>query len=87
MNVTLKLPDAMVRAARHLAIDEKTSLSALVAQLLEERLKQGGTRPRQSLAEALALPDAPDWFYEKEFPLPDRSEARHRGFSFESDQE
>jgi hypothetical protein len=31
MNVTLKLPDETVREARHLAIDEKTSLSALVA--------------------------------------------------------
>jgi hypothetical protein len=85
MNVTLKLPDETVREARHLAIDEHTSLSALVAQLLEERLKQRAPRPRQTLAEAMRLPDAPDWFYEKEFPLPDRSESKHREFSFEPD--
>jgi N-acetylglutamate synthase-like GNAT family acetyltransferase len=87
MNITLKLPDETVREARHLAIDENTSLSALVAQLLEERLKQRARRPQQSLAEALRLPDAPDWFYEKEFPLPDRSESMHREFSFEPDDE
>ena len=87
MNVTLKLPDETVREARHLAIDENTSLSALVAQLLEERLKKRATRPRQTLAEALTLPDAPDWFYEKEFPLPDRTEVEHRQFSFEPDEE
>jgi hypothetical protein len=85
MNVTLKLPDETVREARHLAIDENTSLSALVAQLLEERLKQRASKPRQSLAESLMLPDAPDWFYEKEFPLPDRRETKHREFSFEPD--
>jgi hypothetical protein len=87
MNVTLKLPDETVREARHLAIDENTSLSALVAGLLEERLKQRSARPRQTLAEALRLPDAPEWFYEKEFPLPDRSETKHRQFSFEPDDE
>lgn len=85
MNITLKLPDETVREARHLAIDENTSLSVLVAQLLEERLKQRAARPPQTLAEALRLPDAPDWFYEKEFPLPDRSESKHREFSFEPD--
>lgn len=85
MNITLKLPDETVREARHLAIDENTSLSALVAQLLEERLKQRASKPSQTLAEALRLPDAPDWFYDKEFPLPDRSESKHREFSFEPD--
>jgi N-acetylglutamate synthase-like GNAT family acetyltransferase len=85
MNVTLKLPDETVREARHLAIDENTSLSGLVAQLLEERLKQRASKPQQSLAESLMLPDAPDWFYEKELPLPDRSESKHRTFSFEHD--
>lgn len=85
MNVTLKLPDEMVREARHLAIDENTSLSALVAGLLEERIKQRASQPRKTLAEAMRLPDAPDWFYEKEFPLPDRSETKHREFSFEPD--
>lgn len=85
MNVTLKLPDETVREARHLAIDENTSLSALVAQLLDERIKQRSTRQPKDWVDALRLPDAPDWFYEKDFPLPDRSEAKHREFSFEPD--
>lgn len=87
MNVTLKLPDETVREARHLAIDEKTSLSALVCELLEERIKQRSTRQPKDWVEALMLPDAPDWFYEKDFPLPDRSEAKHREFSFEPDED
>ena len=87
INVTLKLPDEMVREARHLAIDENRSLSALVADLLGERIKQRATRPKQSLAEALTLPDAPEWFYEKEFPLPVRKETKHREFRFEPDEE
>jgi N-acetylglutamate synthase-like GNAT family acetyltransferase len=86
MNVTLKMPDETVREARHLAIDENTSHPALVAGLLDERIKQRAARPRVSLAVALRLPDAPDWFYEKEFPLPDRREAKHREFSFEPDE-
>lgn len=86
MNVTLKLPDEIVREARHLAIDENRSLSTLVADLLGERIKQRAARPKQTLAEALTLPDAPDWFYEKDFPLPDRKETKHREFRFEPDE-
>lgn len=40
MNVTLKLSDDVVREARHEAIDENTSLSALVEQLLREDPKE-----------------------------------------------
>jgi hypothetical protein len=87
MNVTLKLPDEVVREARHLAIDENTSLSALVAGLLEERIRRQSAQPHQTLREALTLPDAPDWFYEKDLPLPDRRETKHREFSFEPDEE
>jgi hypothetical protein len=87
MNVTLKIPDETVRAARHLAIDENTSLSALVAGLLDERIQRRADLQRVSLAEALKVPDAPDWFYEKEFPLPNRRETGHREFSFEPDED
>lgn len=87
MNVTLKLPDEIVREARHLAIDENTSLSALVCELLEERIKQRSATEPKTWMEALRLPDAPDWFYEKDFPLPDRKETKHREFAFEPDED
>jgi hypothetical protein len=87
MNVTLKLPDELAKQARHLALDEGKSLSALVADLLVQRLEKA-TAPApklKSLIETLAVPDMPDWFYEKEFLLPDRKETKHREFSFEPD--
>lgn len=87
MNVTLKLPDDMVREARHLAIDENTSLSAMVAEMLEERIKRRSAKPHQTLIDALTVPGMPDSFYEKDFPLPDRRETKHREFSFEPDED
>ncbi len=41
----------------------------------------------KSLIEAMRIPDAPDWFYEKDFPLPDRKQTKHREFSFQPDDE
>lgn len=38
MYVTLKLPDELAFKARHLAIDEKASLSTLASELLNERI-------------------------------------------------
>lgn len=29
----------------------------------------------------------PDWFYEKEFPLEDRKNIKHREFTFEPDED
>lgn len=90
MNVTLKLPDEIVREARHLALDENTSLSGLVAELLDARLKERAVRQESvpSLIEALMLPEAPDWFYEKDFPLPDRREdLSHRELDFGTDKD
>jgi len=90
MNVTLKLPDEMVREARHLALDENKSLSGLVFDLLDARLKErtGRQEATPSLIETLMLPDAPEWFYEKDFPLPDRKEdLSHREIDFGSDKD
>ena len=87
MNVTLKIPDETVRKARHLAIDENTSLSALVTVLLEERINQRSESQPKDWIEALRVPNAPDWFYEKEFPLPSRGEAKHREFTFAPDED
>jgi hypothetical protein len=38
-NVTLSLPDDVLRAARHLAVDEGISLSKLFTQLVEEKVE------------------------------------------------
>jgi hypothetical protein len=88
MNVTLKLPDELTKEARHLALDEGKSLSALVADLLAQRLAKTTSRgtKRMSLAEAMAVPGAPDWFYEKELPLPDRKADKERDFAFDPDE-
>lgn len=85
MNVTLKLPDDLIKEARHLALDERKSLSALVADLLAKRLGKstGSAPPPQSLGEAMKVPGTPDWFYEKEFPLPDRKADPERAFIFD----
>jgi hypothetical protein len=88
MNVTLKLPDHLVRDARHLALDEKKSLSALVADLLVQRLGKASEADRgpKSLLEAMTVPGMPDWFYEKEFPLEDRGTWTAREVSFDPDE-
>ncbi len=52
-NVTLKLDDALLKQARKTAVDEDTSLSAWVANLIVENLrKQDGRRAarRKALA-------------------------------------
>lgn len=74
MNVTLKLSDEVVREARHQAIDENTSLSALVEALLRERIEKKRSRPQKApnLAESLLLPEEPEWFAKTGFPLPNR---------------
>lgn len=38
MNVTISLPEELVRQARHRAVDRKMSLSRWVASILEEEL-------------------------------------------------
>lgn len=84
MNVTLKLPDALVREARHLAIDEKSSLSALVSELLDARLK-AKKQPAQkapNLAESLLLPEEPEWFSKTGFPLLNRDVVALRATPF-----
>jgi len=72
MNVTLKLPDKLCREARHCAVDESKSLSARVAGLIERALEQPTLEQKPTLMEAMSLPDAPDWFYERELPLENR---------------
>jgi len=91
MNVTLKLPDDMVREARIRAIHDSKSLSAWMADLVRQELAAGsGVRQPEapkSLFEAMRVPGMPDWFYEKEFPLPDRKAEREREFHFDPDEQ
>ena len=83
MNVTLKLPDKLCKAARHRAIDESKSLSAWVADQLERILSEPPSPRKQSLIELLGQKDIPDEHAGKELPLEDRKMIRARAFSFE----
>lgn len=88
MNVTLKLPDELVREARHRAVHRSQSLSSWVAELVRRELTDG-EQPKAaqaSLLEALSPPGMPEWFYEKDLPLPDRLEQRS-AFTFEPDED
>jgi len=85
MNVTLKLPDKLCRKARHCAVDESKSLSAWVAGLIERALEQPTLEQKPTLMEAMSLPDAPDWFYERELPLENRKTMKDRSFSFDEE--
>lgn len=85
MNVTLKLPDDLVRKARHHAVEEDKSLSAWMADLVRRELNNAElkTDEPKSLYEAMQTSNMPDWFHEREFPLPDRKADKDREFSFD----
>jgi len=87
MNVTLKLPDALCREARHRAVDEQKSLSGWLTALVERELAvpTGTARTPKTWMDAMAAREAPDWFYEREFPLEDRKATPIREFSFENE--
>lgn len=78
MNVTLKLPDELCKAARHLAVDESKSLSAWVADLVKKELGAERDRETKTLAELLADPSTSD----KDFELPDRKKDMEREIDF-----
>lgn len=89
MNVTLKLPDDVVRQARIRAVHDSQSLSAWMADLVRRELAYttSAEQKPKTLIEALTVPGMPDSFYEKDFPLPDRKETKHREFTFEPDED
>ncbi|MFT4175481.1 MAG: hypothetical protein QM627_02385 [Luteolibacter sp.] len=89
MNVTLKLPDDLVLEARHEAINEKTSLSALVAGLLDAHIRKKKAKPAKApnLAESLLLPKEPEWFAKTGFPLLNRDVVPLRGTPFRFERE
>jgi hypothetical protein len=81
MNVTLKIPDELGKAAKHRAVDESTSLSKWVASLVERELSQA-TSPRKSLIDIIAQTDIPPEHQGKQLPLEDRRAGKVREFSF-----
>jgi len=83
MNVTVKLPDELCRQARHRAVDESKSLSAWLADVVQKELQSAKVKPTKTLAEALTLDKAPDWFFAKDLPLEDRQAGNVREVSFE----
>lgn len=91
MNVTVKLPDDLVREARIQAVHDSKSLSTWMADLVRREL---AVEPNveadgpKTWIEALTIPGMPDEFYEKDFPLPDRREdLSHRDIVFEPDKD
>lgn len=89
MNVTLKLPDDLVRELRHRAVNAGQSLSAWMAALARRELATPPAETEEPLTwmEALTVPGMPDSFYETEFPLEDRKKWAAREFTFESDED
>ena len=90
MNVTLKLPDDLVRELRHRAVNAGQSLSAWMTDLAKRELASepvGEGEAPKTWVEALTVPGMPDSFYEKDLPLPDRKTTKHREFSFEPEKD
>lgn len=60
-NITLSIPKDVLREAKHLAVDRGTSLSGLLVEALEERVKrlsemrQAATRQRALMRRGLKL--------------------------------
>lgn len=80
MNVTLKLPDALCKAARHRAVDEDKSLSGWVADLVRRELAEEPTDEKpKTLLERLGM----DEYQDMDIPLPDRKEGDVRIFEFD----
>jgi hypothetical protein len=78
MNVTLKLPDELCKAARHRAIDESKSLSSWVAAIVQRELEPQPKRTTKTLAELLGDPTTAG----KDFEIPDRKLDTEREIDF-----
>ena len=85
MNVTLKLPDDLCKAARHRAVDAEKSLSAYMVELLERDLeKSEGKAVRPKTWMDAFSGDEDDPYLEMDFPLEDRKAMKIREFDFEA---
>ena len=77
MNVTLKLDDALCRAARHRAVDAGVSLSGWITEILKRELLARRTEPEKgSLLDLLGSEDPRDHDFRRSDDRP-----REIGFS------
>lgn len=84
MNVTLKLPDDLCKAARHLAVDESKSLSTWTADLLRREVESKGSRPEKPRTWLNAFSgDENDLYLDRDFTLEDCKTIKIREFNFE----
>lgn len=87
MNVTLKLPNDLIREARHRAVNQSQSLSAWLTSLVRRELADAsaieGKNPRTWI-EAFSG-DAEGEFSDCDFPLEDRKSIPNREFHFEDE--
>ncbi len=84
MNVTLKMPDELCKAARHRAVDHSKSLSAWVTDLVRRELesdKVESEKPRTWM-DAFSG-DEDDEYLSRDFPLENRKAMKIREINFE----
>lgn len=82
MNVTLKLPDELCKAARHRAVNEDKSLSKWVAEIVEKEIsKPSQRRKAKTWMELIGDPATAHL----DFELPERKEDNAREFSFDNE--
>jgi hypothetical protein len=83
MNVTLKLPDEVCKAARHLAVDESKSLSAWMTDLMAREIAKAGADKRKPKTWMDAFSgDENDPYLDRDFPLEDRKAGKLTEFNF-----
>ena len=83
MNVTLKLPDELCKAARHLAVDESKSLSAWMTEILRREVEARSSKPEKPKTWMDAFSgDENDPYLDRDFPLEDRKMIKIREFDF-----
>lgn len=84
MNLTLKIPDELGKAARHLAVDESKSLSAWTADLMRREVEARKASPEKPKRWMDAFSgDENDPYLGRDFPLEDRKAMKIREFNFE----
>jgi hypothetical protein len=84
MNVTLKLPDELCKAARHLAVDESKSLSAWMVEIMRREVEARNAKPEKPKTWMDAFSgDENDPYLGRDFPLEDRKTMKIREFNFE----
>lgn len=82
MNVTVKLPDELCKAARHRAVDEEKSLSKWLAEIVEREISKPTEKPKaKTWMELIGDPATAHL----DFELPDRKEDNTREFSFDDE--